>query len=207
MVPDQPTGRAARPAGLPPERAARLRVRWLLAVIAVMIVLTAGWPLVNSAVSDRNPIRPGTRLVVGPGNARSGQITMGRGWSLQSAESRPRTGYSLQHGKVHLGVDYVALENPAQARHLWSGLRQLLRVTNPGLRLSQPKVITSRYGRTGVTGTVSGGRTVGTATIYADQSRDFAIEMIMLAPRGTRHVIFLPGLQIMRSLRILAGGS
>jgi hypothetical protein len=200
--PAQPAGPPGRPGGRSAAGTARLRLRWLLVVIGIMVVLTAGWPLINTAVSARHTLRPGTRLTVGPGSGRAGQITVGPGWSLLQTDSTPQYGYQLRHGAVGLAVDYVALLNPGQARHLWAGLRQLLKIEDPGVQLGKPAVFTSAYGRPGISGKLSGPHQDGTASIFGEPGRRFAVEMIMLAPRTVRHSVFRPGLQIMRSLRL-----
>jgi hypothetical protein len=206
MAPEQPVGRPAGPAGRSPLGAPRRRLRWLFGVIVVMILLTAGWPLINSTVVGRHNLSPGAMLTVGPGKPDAAQITVGRGWSVLTAESNPRFGFSLRHGAVRMTVDYVALANAAQARQLWAGLRRLLRVTEPGLHLSAPVAVVSAHGHPGLVGKLTGARRVGTAAIFTDPSRKFAIEMVMLAPRSAGLAVFLPGRQIIRSVRLLTGG-
>jgi hypothetical protein len=200
--PVPPAGPPDRPAGRSASGTARLRVRWLLIVIAIMVVLTAGWPLINAAVSARHNLKPGTRLTVGPGGRHSAQITVGSGWSLQQAENTQLYGYVLRSGSVDLAVDYVGLLSKGQARNLWAGLRQLLRIEDPGVRLGPPVVFTSAFGRAGISGKLTGRLRDGTASVFSDPGRGFAVEMIMLAPRSIRRSVFKPGLQIMRSLRL-----
>ena len=156
----------------------------------------------------KHNLSPGAMLTVGPGKPDAAQITVGRGWSVLTAESNPRFGFSLRHGPVRMTVDYVGLANAAQARQLWKrSLRQLLQVTEPGLHLSAPVAVVSAHGHPGQVGTLTGAhRAVGTATIFADPSRKFAIEMVMLAPRSAGLAVFLPGRQIIRSVRLLTGG-
>jgi hypothetical protein len=200
MATDLPSARSAA-------SAARLRVRWLVVIVAVMVLLTGGWQLVNHAVSNRQALTPGTRLSIGPGHGDSGQITVGSGWSLLSADSNPLYGYKLKHGAVDFSADYIRLVDPGQARLTWAGLRKLLRVTDPGVRLGKQAVITSAYGRAGITGAVSGAHQFGIATVFADPGRRFGVEIIMLAPRGTRRALLAPGLQIIRSMRMPGGSS
>jgi hypothetical protein len=205
MAPDQPRGQLVQPDDRSAASASRMRVRWLVIVIAVMILLTGGWPLINTAVSNRHPLKPGERLMIGPGHGKSGQIMVGPGWSLLSAASNPLYGYTLRHGAVLMSVNYISLVNSGQAQHLWAGLRQLLLVTNPGTRLGRPGSIISTYGHSGSIAMVSGKRMTGSAAIFVDPSRDFAVEMIMLAPRTQHPVVFGPGLKVITSLQLPAG--
>jgi len=201
MSPDEPG------AGLPVSvRSAaatvRLRLRWLVIVVIAMIVLTAGWPLVNLIVSDRHHLRPGTSLTVGPGNGKSGTITVARpGWSLLSAETNPLYSYTLKRGKLAMTIDYVQASGTDTDAELLAGLRELLRVTHPGVQAGRSFDLPTRPGRTGLAVVLSGASQIGVASIFAAAGRHFAIEMIMLAPDHVRHQLFVPGLQIMRSLR------
>ncbi len=150
MAPDQPRGQLVQPDDRSAASAPRLRLRWLFVVIVVMILLTGGWPLINTAVSNRHPLKPGEWLMVGPGHGKPGRSWSGRGWSLLSAASNPLYGYTLRHGAVLMSVNYIWLVNSGQARQLWAGLRQLLRVTNPGTRLGAPVARSfPRYGHSG----------------------------------------------------------
>lgn len=180
-------------------------MRWLVAVVAVMVVLTAGWPLINSEVSNRHALPPGTRLTVGPGHGMSGQITVGPGWSLLSAGSDQLHVYSLRNRVVELDVDYVGLVNIAQMRQLWAGLRELLKVRYAGVYLGPRSVTTSANGRIGMTRALSGAHRTGLVTVFVGPSRRFAVEMIMLVPRGARYALLVPGLKIIRSMQFPAG--
>jgi hypothetical protein len=178
------TGQAAgmgQPPGAPTPRA---RLRWLVAVVTVMAVLTAGWPVLNSAVSDNLPLAGGTAIRIGPGGPNSAAVRVGRGWSLRPAESNPARGYSLRRGAAAVSIAYVRLASRSQAPRLWDGLRAILRIRDPGLRLGAPSAITSRQGRTGLTGALTSRGAAGAATIFVGPSGIFAIQMIVLAPRN-----------------------
>ncbi|HEY2638772.1 MAG TPA: hypothetical protein VGI66_02655, partial [Streptosporangiaceae bacterium] len=96
-----------RPAGL----RSSSRIRALLTVIAVMVALTAGWPLLNLAVSDHQPLPAGVRLSVRPNRAHSARFLVGAGWSMISSQSDPRHGYSLRRGPVAMSVKYVTVSS------------------------------------------------------------------------------------------------
>jgi hypothetical protein len=161
---------------------ARTRIRWLLIVIAIMVVLTAGWPLINLAVSDHRHLAANTSLVVGPSRPDSARVTVGPGWSMLTSESNPHLGYELQRGTVEVSIVYVRLIEHAHAAALWSGMRELVRIDHPGASLSAPRSITSRHGTEGDAGLVTGQNLKGTATVYTDPGRNFAIELLVVAP-------------------------
>jgi|HubBroStandDraft_4_1064222.scaffolds.fasta_scaffold09342_4 hypothetical protein len=192
--------------GLPPANPERLRLRGLLIVIGIMAVLTLGWPLLNLAVTNRNPLAPLTTLSVGPGRGDMARFTVGPGWSMRPAETNPRLEYSLQRGALDMSVSYVSLPDGAQGAQAWSGLRQIVQISHPGIILGKPSPITTAQGRKGMIGTISGAGLSGLATIVALPSRGFAIELIAVAPRRAVPANLQATRLVMRSV-LFPGGS
>lgn len=199
MVADE-TGR--RPAA----STTRLRLRWLAVVVAIMALLTAGWPLLNSAVANRQPLAAGSRVTVGTGGTSSGTVTVGAGWYVQPAGSNSTQEYVLRKGPVELDIDHVSLINRGQVPTIWDGLRRLLSVSDPGSRLSKPVSLMTGRRLHALTGAVSGRRLTGIATIVVGPSGEFAIEMITLAPRATRVAMRTAAVQVMASLMFTTQG-
>ena len=168
-----------------------------------MALLTAGWPLVNAVVADRQPLAAGTKLVIGNGTRSSAIVTVGRGWSVLPEQSNPVQGYLLRRGAVSLSILHVDLVNSSQVARLWSGLRRILLVSSPGVRLGPPVHFRTARGMLGLSGAVSTARKVGTATIVTGPSRQFAIVMLVLAPRGTHLVMRAAGARVVGSLRFM----
>jgi hypothetical protein len=179
-----------------------VRMRWLVVVVAIMAILTAGWPLLNLLVSNNRMITANTRLVVGS-NQKNASVTVGPGWAMQSAESNPHLDYSLRRGTVDLAIAYVSLINQAHAAQLWDGLRQLVLINHPGASLSSPKPITSTHDTEGDAGLITDQNLIGTAAVYDDPSRGYAVEMIVVAPRSTARVNLVAAQRIIRSLLFL----
>lgn len=197
MVADRPR--------LPPGGASpRARLRWLLFVLAVMVLLTAGWPLLNAVVSDKHKFAAGTSLRVGPGGPNSASVSLGAGWNLRPAESDPRQGYLLRRGAVTVSIGYVSLIGVERAAGIWSGLRRVLRVTNPGVRLGKPSAVTNRQGRPGLRATATGARAYGNVTDFAGPSGTYAIRIVVLAPRYAKQLTAATSLLLIRSLRFPA---
>ena len=184
-------------AGLGPSR----RVRGLVTVIAVMVALTAGWPLLNLTVSDNQPVAAGERLSVGPDSAHSARFTVGTDWSVLSSESDPKRAYSLRRGGMDMTVTYVTVPSSSRADRLWSGLRDILRVSSAAFRLGRPAPVKDPQGAEGISGVVTENGREGTATIYPDLSEGFAIEMVMLAPRSATAASRAAARQVIRSIR------
>jgi hypothetical protein len=176
------------------------RFRWLVIVVAIMAVLTAGWPLINLAVSDNRRITANTRLMVGPSHRDSAQVTVGPGWLMQSAQSNPHMAYSLRRGPVTVSIAYVYLLSRGEARDLYSGMREVIQISHPGATMSAPRQITSARGFKGSAGVVTSSRMAGTAAVFAYPSREFAIEMVVLAPRRTALANLIAAQRIVHSL-------
>lgn len=176
------------------------RLRWLAVIIAVMAVLTAGWPLLNHVVSDRQRLAARTRLTLGPSRKNSAVVTIGPGWVMQPGESNPRLAYVLKRGQVQIAIAYATLINNRQVDDLWAGLRDVVQVSHPGATLSAPRLIRTMHGSSGDFGIVRGPDLVGTASAFAGPSRRFAIEMIVETPRRSAQLNLLAAQRIMLSL-------
>jgi hypothetical protein len=177
------------------------RLRWLLVVVAIMVLLTAGWPLVNATVADKQPLPANSRIVVGNGAGNSAVVTVGPGWAMLTEQSDLYQRYLLRRGVMKLSIIRVPLASRRDVPRLWPGLRQILALSNPGIRLSQPAYVTTATGLPAITGVLTGGHMTGTATIFPSPSGKFAIEVLMLAPRGTSPLTRTAAIRIIRSLR------
>ena len=189
----------------PSVSATKLRLRWLVIVVAVMAVLTAGWPLIDMAVTNQHPLAAGSRLTVGTSPS-SGVVTVGPGWSLLSEQSNPTQGYLLQRGKLQLSITHVGLLNREQLPQMWRGLMRIVSVSNPGIRFSKPAFVTTRHGLRAITSLVTGSGQIGTATIVRGPSGNFGIEMLSLAPRGTSPAPRAAATRVMVSLMFTGPG-
>jgi hypothetical protein len=179
--------------------ATKFRLRWLAAVVAIMTLLTIGWPLLNSTVANMQPLRAGAKITIGAGRD-SGTVTIGPGWYVQPAQSNPMQRYLLIKGGVVLDIRHVSLVDRLQLGLIWLGMRKILAVTHPGSELSEPVSTTTVNGRPALTGAVSGLGLIGMGIIVAAPSRDFAIAMVMLAPHGTNRALMEAARRIEGSL-------
>ncbi len=200
MVADQP--------GQPPgSHSPRARLRWLVIVVAVMAVLTAGWPTLDTLVADKQRLAAGASLRVGPGGPDSASIKVGPGWIERPAETDPRQDYMLRSGAIAISIGYVSLAGPVSpastghAAGVWPGLVRILRVSHPGVRLGQPATVTSGQGRAGLSATATSRRTAGAASVFVGPSGTFAIEMLVLAPLSSRPAAAAASLLLIHSLR------
>lgn len=195
---------AERDPHVTPVAPARLRLRWLLVVVAIMVALTAGWPLANALVTDHQRLAAGTALRIGPSAANSAQFTLGPGWSQVPSQTNPQMSYVLRRGSLRLTVLFVALVNRSQLPELWTGLRKLVQVGNAGAWLSNPSVLHTAHGTRGLTGTVSAGNLTGLVAAFPAPSKGFAIEIVSLAPHTTNPLNVRATRLLMRSLRFQA---
>jgi hypothetical protein len=173
-------------------------------VLAVIVILTAGWPLVSATVTGHHPLADGATIAVGPTSASAGHVTVGPGWSVMTASSNPQHFYSLGHGAVQMSIRYVSLAG--EQDQLWPGLRQILRIVDPGVALGQPRPVTTADGSRGLVADLSGSGRAGEAQVVAAPARTFAIEMILVAPSSTAQAMRAAGRPVLRSLRLGAPG-
>ncbi len=156
----------------------------LLVIVVIMAVLTAGCPLVNASISDRQRLAAGGTLVIGLSRKDSARITVGEGWSLRKSQSDPRQDYELYYGGVNLSVRYVTLIGRSQPGKLWSGLGHIVRISSSSARLGAPGLIQNSQGLSGITGTFTRSGRAGLATVFPGPGGTFAIEMTTLARPG-----------------------
>jgi hypothetical protein len=186
-------------------RADTLRLRWLTVVILVMAVLTVGWPVINVAVPNRRTLTSGTILSLGPGQADLVRLTVGPGWSIVPSQTDPRFDYVLRRGPVELAISYVALIDRAHIAYLWTGLRQVIEVSNPGIRLGRPSPYKTAQGRRGAQGALASPADIGTATVVRNPSGTFAVEMVLVSPRRAGRANLIAAQQLMHSIHMAAG--
>jgi hypothetical protein len=176
------------------------RLRWLAVIIAVMAVLTAGWPLLNRVVSDHQRLAARSRLTIGPGRRNSAIVTVGPGWTLRPGETNPRMVYILARGPVKMSIAYATLVNNRQVGDLWAGLREVVQISHPGATLSAPAPVRTTHGYAGDIGVVKAPGLEGTVSVFAGPSRQFAIEMVVEAPNASARLNLLAAQHIIRSL-------
>ncbi len=185
-------------------RADTVRLRWLTAVLIVMAALTVGWPLVSLAVPNQRTLAAGTMLRLGPGKADVAQFTVGPGWSMVPSETNPQLDYSLRRGAVDMTVSFIAVIDGAQPAQLWAGLRNEVRISDPGVRVGRPSAYTTAEGRMGEQGTLASRTDIGTASVVRSPSGAFAVEMVVIGPRRAARANLAAAHRIMHSLRIPA---
>jgi hypothetical protein len=180
-------------------------LRSLIIVLAVIAVLTVGWPLVSRAVSDSQPVAAGQPLTIGPGGSDAATFTPGPDWAVHNAETNTVEDWSLSDGPVNLTVAYVTLLGPSQAGRLWPGLQRTLLLGDASARLGRPATTTTAAGGgTGLTGTVTANNLAGQADVFVGPDADFAIEIVSAAPVDDHAAAQAATALVARSLRFPA---
>jgi hypothetical protein len=182
-------------------------LRSLIIVLAVIAVLTVGWPLVSRAVSDSQPVAAGQPLTIGPGGSDAATFTPGPDWAVHNAETNTVEDWSLSDGPVNLTVAYVTLLGPSQAGRLWPGLQRTLLLGDASARLGRPATTTTTAaggGGTGLTGTVTANNLAGQADVFVGPDADFAIEIVSAAPVDDHAAAQAATALVARSLRFPA---
>jgi hypothetical protein len=184
----------------PAPRTPAWRLRGLLAIVVIMAVLAAGWPLVNASISDTQPLAAGRTLTIGPDFEHSARITVGRGWSLLTSGSNPQQYYQLRRAGTDLGVSYVTLLQSAPDGKLWSGLGRIVLIGNASARLGAPRAVRSSQGISGLTGRLTQNGRTGIGAIYPGPGGKFAIEMTALPRAGAPAADLAAARRVIRSV-------
>src|SRR5271165_7379401 len=104
---------AAEQPGQPPGAASpRTRLRGLLIVVTLVVLLTAGWPLLNALVANELKVPAGTALRIGPSGPDSASVRVGPHWIMRPAQTDPSQTYVLARGDVTVWISYLALLHP-----------------------------------------------------------------------------------------------
>ncbi|MEU6444172.1 hypothetical protein [Streptomyces sp. NPDC047046] len=186
----------------------RLRPAAVFLALATVVALVAGWPLVARALPDKEGVRDGARLTIGPEGA--GQVILrvrGGGWELSRSASDPVSGYLLSRAGVRIRASRVDLLTTAAAGRLWPGLRDVLRASDAGARLGAPEEIRTTRGRPGRTGSAAQGGRTGRAFAFASPGEDFAVTVVVLGGPGAERDALREGYALARSARFQGGAA
>lgn len=184
--PEAAASSAPGPVGAPgPRTPPGARASAVFLSLAVVVALTAGWPLVARALPDGQRLAPGRLLHLGAAASErvSLRVTDG-GWQLSRAASDPDTGYLLSREGVRLRANRVGLVQPQDAARLWPGLRKVLLTADRTARLGTPRAVRSDSGRPGQTGAAAQGGRSGRAFTFASPERDYGLSVVVLAGAG-----------------------
>jgi hypothetical protein len=176
-------------------------------VLLVMAALTAGWPLIDRAVADGDPLRDGSVLRLGPGDSTATLRVTGGPWELNASDSNPDSDLTLSSGGVDVDADYVGLAERANAAELWSGLRRVQSVADENSRLGVPRPVRSTGGARGLRGTLSRDGRTGTATVWVAPGGDYAVSVSVLAVPGVADRSLLEGMALANSVTFPRGAS
>ncbi|WP_234010307.1 hypothetical protein [Streptomyces sp. SPB074] len=198
------------PPPAPPSGAAvpatRLRPAAVFLALATVVALVAGWPLAARALPDKEGLRDGARLTIGPSG--SGRVVLrvrGGGWELSRSASDPDSGYLLGRAGVRVRASRVDLLTTEAAGRLWPGLRDVLRASDAGARLGAPGSTRTTEGRPGRTGSAEQGGRRGRAFAFAAPDADFAVTVVVLGGRGADREALREGYALARSARFEDG--
>jgi len=164
----------------PPRR--RSLPRWLgvAAILVVIALITAGWPVINSWISDRQDLPDGTVLRIGSGTERATVRLSGSGWQVSKSQSDPLRSYDLRHGAVQLTIDYASLLSAKDARNVWAGATRLVEVS--GGRVGTVEKTHTRRDVPGQTATLVQQGDLGRLTTYVAPDKMYALQFVELGP-------------------------
>ncbi|PSK98448.1 hypothetical protein CLV63_105122 [Murinocardiopsis flavida] len=166
------------------------KARWLpLGVTLGMIALLAlGLPLLNALLPDSEPVPADRSMRIASGGGHDATLTFDPGWALHPDSSQEGQNYLFSRNHVRLVLNTVTPHDgsPDSAADLWSGMRKIVRVSDPATRLGEPRPVASDSGATGLSGSARTDTEAGTAGVFPAPGRDFAVEMVVMSgPEAT----------------------
>jgi hypothetical protein len=162
-----------------------------LGVAGVLVALSVGLPVIDSAIAGDESLPTGTVLRLGPPNGkgvRPIRLTTTAGWTLRKGNSDLSTNLTLRKGSTTLIVSSVELTPNTEsgdypdAEALWKGLGRLVPLQWDGHLSSRTTGITSDQGVSGLTGDMTTARHVGIAAVFPDGSQ--GAEAVAAGPPG-----------------------
>ncbi|GAB3440390.1 hypothetical protein GCM10027570_05820 [Streptomonospora sediminis] len=168
---------------------ARAAPRWAAigAAVALIVLVTAGWSLVNTLIPDGSPVSPGEELALGgDGGTRAVLVLPDDGWVMDVAASHPGRSYRLERGSLRLDV-----EGPGEAEtdragmaERWEGACDVLLSQDLSTEVGEPGPVASADGTEGRAAGVSRSRGSGAMVLLPAPSSGYAVRMVLQGADG-----------------------
>lgn len=163
---------------------ARAVPRWTAigAAVALIVLVTAGWSLINTLIPGGNPVSSGEELALGGDDrTRAVLVLPDDGWVMDVAASQPGRSYRLERGSLRLDV-----EGPGQSEtdrtgmaERWEGACDVLLSQDLSTEVGEPGPVSSADGTEGRAADVSRSRGSGAMVLLPAPSGGYAVRMVL----------------------------
>lgn len=154
--------------------------------VAMIVLVTAGWSLVNTLIPGKTPVTAGQELALGgDGTTRAGLVVPEDGWEMDVAASHPGQSYRLEHGSLVLDVGQPGESEAAPGTdRRWEGARRVLRSQAPSTEIGAPATVVSADGTEGLAADVSRSQGPGAVVLFPAPGDSYAVRMVLQGTDG-----------------------
>ncbi|GHD15946.1 hypothetical protein GCM10007147_03900 [Nocardiopsis kunsanensis] len=162
----------------------RPRSNWVpLAVAAgVVVLLGAGWPLLDAATPSAQELADDHTVDVGAAGDYAASLELPQhGWNMDTTRTMAGRQYVLNRGPIELDLTSVRPPQDVDAtpENLWAGMETTSRVHDPSARLGEPESTDTQDGTEGLVGDLHTQGRTERAAVFPSPDGAFAVEMTL----------------------------
>ncbi|WP_017616511.1 hypothetical protein [Nocardiopsis salina] len=168
----------------------RPRSNWvpLGAATGVVVLLGAGWPLLNAVTPSTQALASDDTVDLGSGGDYAASLDLPQdGWNVDTTRTMADQQHVFTRGPVEL--DLVSIQPPqgveATPEDLWSGMGTTSRVDDGAAELSDPETATTQDGTRGLVGDLHTQDRTERAAVFPSPDGGFAVEMTLGGEHAT----------------------
>lgn len=156
-----------------------------LAVVGVLLALTAVEGLLAKALPDSEALAAGT--VIQFGNDRQVSVQVGEGWTLDKAASDVNSTLVFRQGDVAVELSSIVFSagKPDGVDEMWDGMERTLKIeqyAGTDVWLGEPTGFDTKSISGGLYGSLQVGTAIGTAFVMPAEDDSEAVEARVLGP-------------------------
>ncbi|WP_017608629.1 hypothetical protein [Nocardiopsis xinjiangensis] len=162
----------------------RPRSNWvpLAAATGAVVLLGAGWPLLDAATPSSQELSSGHTVDVNSGGDYAASLDLPQdGWNVDTTRTMADQQYVLTRGPVELDLTSVVppQDTDATPENLWAGMETTSRVHDASARLGRPESTDTQDGTEGLVGDLHTQGRTERAAVFPAPDGTFAVEMTL----------------------------
>ena len=162
----------------------RPRSNWVPLGVATgaVVLLGAGWPLLNAVTPSTQALASDDTVDLGSGGDYAASLDLPQdGWNVNTTKTMAGQQYVFERGPVDLAL--ISVQPPdgmeATPEALWTGMETTSRVDDGSARLGEPESTTTQDGTRGLVGDLSTQDRTERAAVFPSPDGGFAVEMTL----------------------------
>ncbi|MBE3002097.1 hypothetical protein IDM40_25850 [Nocardiopsis sp. HNM0947] len=168
----------------------RPRSNWVPLGVAAgaVVLLGAGWPLLNAVTPSSQALASDDTVDLGSGGDYAASLDLPQdGWNVDTTKTMAGQQYVFTRGPVEL--DLVSIQPPggmeATPEDLWSGMETTSRVDDASAQLGEPEAATTQDGTRGLVGDLRTQDRTERAAVFPSPDGNFAVKMTLGGENAT----------------------